>query len=80
MPVGFIYSTDDISDGKDPQSLFGGEWTRITDTFLYASAETGTYRAGQTGGEKTHTLTVDEMPSHNHDIYYRGVYTMTSTG
>lgn len=33
--------------------------------FLLGASETHT--VGSTGGEETHTLTVDEMPQHNHD-------------
>lgn len=60
-PVGSVYIS--FSD-TSPASLFGGTWTQLSNRFLYAS--TGT--AGSTGGESTHTLTVDEMPSHTHEI------------
>ena len=34
--------------------------------FLLAAGDI--YAGGNTGGESEHTLTVDEMPSHNHSI------------
>ena len=61
-PVGSIYmNVTDIN----PTTLFGGTWERIQDTFLLASGTT--YANGTTGGEATHTLTVNEMPSHTHN-------------
>ena len=66
-PVGSIYqSTVDTS----PQTLFGGTWERLKDCFLLAAGDT--YEAGATGGEATHTLTADEMPAHNHNLYKMG--------
>lgn len=62
-PVGAIYlSMTEVN----PAALFGGTWERIGGRFLLG-ADT-TYAAGSTGGEAAHTLTVDEMPRHNHEI------------
>ena len=64
-PVGSIY----LSVGSTaPSTLFGGTWQQIKDTFLLGSGDD--YTLGDTGGEATHTLTVDEMPSHNHNCEY----------
>ena len=60
-PIGAIYLS---VNNTNPADLFGGTWEQIKDTFLLAAGDT--YSAGSTGGEATHTLTVDEMPSHNH--------------
>lgn len=62
-PVGAIYLS--VLDAN-PAALFGGTWERIGGRFLLG-ADT-TYAAGSTGGETEHTLTVDEMPKHNHDV------------
>jgi len=49
----------------NPSVLFGfGTWEQIKDTFLLAAGNN--YEAGSVGGEAIHTLTVDEIPSHNH--------------
>lgn len=64
-PVGSIYFA---YNHTSPASLFGGTWVRITNAFLWATASSGTI--GQTGGESTHTLTVNEIPSHSHGRIY----------
>ena len=64
-PVGSFYVS---YNSTSPATLFGGEWTQITDKFLYCANSAGT-----TGGSSTHKhttgghqLTVDEMPKHRH--------------
>ena len=66
-PVGSVYIS---TNSANPATLFGGTWERIQDTFLLASGST--YSAGSTGGEATHKLTINEMPSHNHNAYLYG--------
>ena len=67
-PVGSIYTS--ISNNPTPESMFGGKWVRIKDTFLLAagdtySADDGTHTTA-TAGEANHVLTSAEIPSHTH--------------
>lgn len=62
-PVGSYYWS---SDATSPATLFGGTWVQITGKFILAAGNG--YNVGATGGEATHTLTVAEMPSHNHSV------------
>ena len=68
-PVGSIYMS--LND-TDPRYIFGGVWQKLSAGRFLISADiestTSTYIAGQTGGEATHTLTIDEMPSHGHSL------------
>ena len=64
-PVGSIYMS---VNSTNPKTLFGGTWVQIKDRFLLAAGTT--YKAGATGGEATHTLTVDEIPNHQHVLWY----------
>lgn len=63
-PVGSIYLT---VNNMDPSVTLGGTWQRIKDTFLLAAGDE--YGAGTQGGSATHTLTIDEMPSHDGHLY-----------
>ena len=63
FPIGYIYTTVDGS--FNPNNAFGGTWVRIKDRFLLASGDV--YSNGGTGGEATHTLTINEMPKHRHN-------------
>lgn len=74
-PVGAIYiSTSQTS----PASLLGGSWEQIKDKFLLSSGDS--YSAGTTGGEASHTLTIDEMPAHRHSLYSAEGYSSDSVG
>ena len=66
-PVGSVYIA---YHHTNPATLFGGTWQRIENAFLWAVDSSGTI--GQTGGEKTHTLTVNEIPAHSHESSYTG--------
>ena len=66
-PVGSIYMS---VNSTDPGTLFGGTWTRLTDTFLLAAgstyaADNGTHTTA-TGGAATVQLNADNLPSHHH--------------
>lgn len=64
-PVGSIYmSINNVS----PATLFGGKWVQIKGRFLLGASDV--YKANTTGGEATHTLTTDEMPNHQHSIWF----------
>ena len=60
-PVGSIYMS---VNSTSPAALFGGTWEQLENRFLLGAGSS--YTAGSTGGEATHTLTVDEMPNHSH--------------
>ena len=62
-PVGSIYMS---WSSTSPASLFGGTWTKIVDRFLVGAGQS--YITGQYGGEVTHKLTLNEIPSHTHPV------------
>ncbi len=64
-PVGSIYMS---ANETSPATLFGGTWEQLKDRFLLGAGST--YSNGATGGEATHTTTIDEMPSHRHPTYF----------
>lgn len=64
-PVGSVYIS---FNSTNPTTFFGGTWERIKGRFLL-SADDSTYQINNTGGEASHTLSVNEIPSHTHPIY-----------
>lgn len=80
-PVGSIYIT---ANATNPSVLFGGTWEQLKGKFLVGvdSSDTDFETIGKTGGEKTHSLTVSEMPSHNHTntVSYSGDHTHNTWG
>lgn len=68
-PVGSVYETMDSN--FDPNEKWGGTWERIKGRVLVGVDENDSdfNTAEKTGGEKTHTLVVSELPQHTHANY-----------
>jgi microcystin-dependent protein len=82
-PVGSYLFT---SNSADPSTYMGGVWEQVKGRFLYA-LEDG-QSVGETGGEKSHTLTTAETPSHTHGAsetaagdhwHYVGIFNQNNT-
>lgn len=63
-PVGSVYIS---VNNTSPAQLFGGTWEKIKDKFLLGTGES--FNLGQTGGESSHVLSINEIPSHHHSIW-----------
>ena len=67
-PIGSIYIS---VVNTNPSTWFGGEWVSFGTGQCLVGVDTTQAEFNtvmKTGGEKTHKLTVDEMPSHTHDL------------
>ena len=85
-PIGSIYIS---ASSTNPALIWGGTWTQIKGRFLIAtgdndanttnywgsfSANTINCPAGEKGGESQHTLSINEMPEHNHEGRFKGTW------
>ena len=79
FPIGSTYITQ--TNTNPSEILKFGTWERVKGKVLVGLDEDDTAfnTIGKTGGENTHILTVDEMPSHTHTVNYSGG-AGTSTG
>lgn len=74
-PIGSIFIS---ATYFNPSTYFGGTWVQLKNAFLYASGNTsgtgssgngtGTSTGGNSGNTGSTTLTIDQIPSHNHHM------------
>ena len=77
-PVGSIYTS---TVNTNPSILFGfGSWEAIEGGRVLLADGNG-YNAGSTGGSPTHTLKIEELPSHDHggNVTQSGAHGHTGT-
>lgn len=73
-PVGSIYLA---YNHTNPATLFGGTWQRIYGAFPWFTGANG--KIGETGGERNVTLTINQIPTHNHGGTYTNAGDATKT-
>ena len=66
LPVGHYIETE--RESFNPNTLYPNTaWVKERGYFHISESED--YAAGSTGGEANHTLTIEEIPNHNHTVY-----------
>lgn len=78
-PIGSVYIS---TNNTNPNAIIGGTWEEFATgrTLIGYNPDDDDLKAiGMTGGEKTHTLTIEEMPSHNHSASTGGAGKHTHT-
>ena len=74
-PVGSIYISMNLTTTLQVEALFGGTWVKfaIGKTLIGVdSTDTDFNSSNMTGGEKTHQLTVNELPNIHGEVAIRG--------
>ena len=81
-PIGSIYISTTLSTPSQVGSAIGGTWESYGQgrTLVGVGKSDQEYKINSTGGESTHKLTVDEMPSHTHQVTATGTVSSTFTG
>lgn len=64
-PVGSYYLTE--TDTNPSAILHVGTWVQLKDRMLIGCGDS--FAISSEGGEKEHTLSIAEMPNHNHNTY-----------
>lgn len=73
MPIGSVYMS---YNSTSPATIYGGTWTRITSAVIRGnSGSTTGYQ-----GSDTVTLTVNQIPSHSHEISFSSLKVNISGG
>lgn len=70
LPIGTIYIN---VNSTNPSTWFNGTWERFGQGRMLLSVndnDANLKSALLTGGEYNHTLTIDEMPKHNHSLLF----------
>lgn len=63
--VGMIVQSTTLDTEAKVIAIYGGtSWSKVEGRFLLGTSSS--YAVNSIGGEATHTLTISEMPSHNH--------------
>lgn len=65
--VGMVVQTTTLDTEEKVIAEFGGfAWLKVEDRFLMAAS--ANYPVNSKGGEASHKLTIDEMPTHQHNV------------